>query len=410
MNFSLKNLFLNNWERKCISVMLSTVIWLAVNHGLTTTKVLENVAIHIVNLPEGMTVQGLQPNGLLTKKIALTVHGNRSELDEVSSNDIEIVLDAKDKTGDWLATISRKTLVSLNPDVDLPKSIQKIQIQRLPLSLTPLIIEKIPVIVTRPIGTPPSGYQFIDIWPYRFTMTVKGPEPVIQQLKQSGVKLSLNLNEILHKDLPCLDNKENEISYLIPDRYKIIDIPTLSNYPFKIDDPLASKLRIDLIREEFYPLVKKLPITIFYPTQAGPESPLERYTIALNEQISQTYGAYRLQKPLYVKGVSQSFLDVIKDKIQLSITIPTESEKTRLKWNIQFLNPRQLEERYIALVMSKNQQANSIESLKEQEEYLRNRFRIYMNQFQLYTEDEQKFDVMVELKNQEIVLYERNHH
>ena len=43
---------------------------------------------------------------------------------------------------------------------------------------------------------------------------------------------------------------------------------------------------------------------------------------------------------------------------------------------------------------------------KRREEYLRGRFRHYMNRFQLYKSDREKFDLKVELQNQKITVEE----
>ncbi len=64
----IRNVFLQNWKEKSFLYFLAIVIWLVVNHSLTTTKILENVPVRLINIPVGMTVEGLQPNGMLSKK------------------------------------------------------------------------------------------------------------------------------------------------------------------------------------------------------------------------------------------------------------------------------------------------------------------------------------------------------
>ncbi len=80
-----------------------------------------------------------------------------------------------DKSDEWLATITRKNLLSLNPDVDPLKAIKRVVIQRLPINFTRLVTEKIPVVVTQPIGEAPRDYQFLDIWPYRLDHDCQRP-------------------------------------------------------------------------------------------------------------------------------------------------------------------------------------------------------------------------------------------
>jgi YbbR domain-containing protein len=405
-----RNFFLNNWERKVISLFLAIVIWMVVNHSLTTSKVLENVPVRLINIPAGMTVEGLQPNGMLSKKISLTMQGNKTELAEIVSNDIEIVLDAMDKSDDWLATITRKNLLSLNPDINLSKAIKRVVIQRLPINFTRLVTEKIPVVVTQPIGEAPRDYQFLDVWPYRLSMTVSGPEEVIKQLKAKGMNLTFNLNDITRTDLEAEEYKSDEVSFFVPDTWKQISIPSLSDRPFNIDDPQANELRIDFVRSDLHPIAKAIPITLFFPPEHSLTLNPETYSLALGGFVQQFHGIYLLKKSLYAKGVSHLFVELVQDMLEISILLSPKTEKKQLDWSVQFLNPRVLEDKYVSILMSDDGDRSDDPSfIKRREEYLRGRFRHYMNRFQLYKSDREKFDLKVELQDQKIVVEESPH-
>jgi len=164
----------NNWIQKGIALVVALFLWQIVNQSLITTRTIENVGVQLINIPPGMTVDGLLPNGLLSNRIAVNLQGNKNVLKDLTPNDIEVVLDATDKSGEWIASVSRKNLVSLNPDIELSKTIKKVTPQRLPISFVRLVTEKIPVIVTHPIGEAPSGFQFLDVWPYCLTISVSG--------------------------------------------------------------------------------------------------------------------------------------------------------------------------------------------------------------------------------------------
>lgn len=403
----IRNVFLQNWERKVISLFLAIVIWLVVNHSLTTTKILENVPIRLINIPTGMTVDGLQPNGMLSKKISLTLQGNKTELAEIASNDIEIVLDAMDKSDEWLATITRKNLLSLNPDVSLSKAIKRVVIQRLPINFTRLVTEKIPVVVTQPIGEAPRDYQFLDIWPYRLTMTVSGPEVVIKQLKAKGMNLTFNLNDISRVDLESQDYKTDEVSFFVPDAWKEISIPSLSDRPFMIDDPQAGDLRIDFVRSDLHPIAKAIPINLFFPPEHSLILNPETYSLALGGIVQRFHGIHLLRKSLYAKGVSQLFVELVQDMLEISILLSPKNEKKQLDWSVQFLNPRVLEDKYVSILMSDDTSTDNDPSYtKRREEYLRGRFRHYMNHFQLYKSDREKFDLKVQLQDHKITVEE----
>ncbi len=397
------NFFLNHWERKLISLFLSVILWLFVNHSLTTTKVLDNVAVRLINIPMGLTVEDLQPNGILSKKISLSLQGNKASMGEISSNDIEVVLDALDKSGTWEATISRKNLASLNPDIELSKAIKRIKLQRIPIQLTRLITEKIPLIITQPIGDPPQDYQFLDVWPSHLTLSISGPEEIVKKLKSEGLNLTFNLNDIDRSDLDTHEAKSDEVSFFVPDSWKQISIPALSDRPFAIDDPMVGELRIDFVRNDLHPITKPLPLTIFFPTDYRVSLNPEIYSLAMGSIVKQFHGLYFLQKPLYARGVSKFFLDTVQDMIQISILVAPKNEKKHMDWSVQFINPTVLEEKYVSHLMASEQDRS-----EKREEYHRLRFRHYMNRFSLFKSNWEKLDLKIELVDNQIVIHEND--
>lgn len=50
-------LFIQNWQRKALSIVLSVVIWLTVNHSLHENRESNNVMVRLVNLPRGKAVE-----------------------------------------------------------------------------------------------------------------------------------------------------------------------------------------------------------------------------------------------------------------------------------------------------------------------------------------------------------------
>ncbi|MES2122881.1 MAG: hypothetical protein V4492_08925, partial [Chlamydiota bacterium] len=169
-------IFVEHWPRKLVSVVLAIVTWMVVNHTLTSTRNISNVPVRIINLPQGKTVEGMQPNGRLAKKLTLTLVGNKSVIDEVTYSDLEVVIDAADKSDEWIVTVSKKNLVSLNPEIDVGKGISRVYHPNFIIRMTKLVTDQIPIVITQPIGEAPRGYQFLDVWPYQLNLTVNGPE------------------------------------------------------------------------------------------------------------------------------------------------------------------------------------------------------------------------------------------
>ncbi len=416
MRTLLKKLFLNQWDYKCISLLLAVIIWLAVNHSQSTSKILEKVAVRVINIPPGFTVAGLLPNGILSERVSLTVSGKKLFLEEISSSDVEIVIDGTDKTTESTIALSKKHLFSLNPDIDLHKSITRIAPYRFPLQMLRLITEKIPVRLSQPIGEAPGNYEFVDVWPYNLYLTTSGPEPIIKDLKERGLTLTLNLNDISKNELDNIqstltDGHRDEISFPVPNEWKKISIPTLSDQPIEINDPRADDLKIDFIRADFHLINRPIPISLFYPTEYNLSLNPETYNTCIGNFIEKIHGIHYIHKTLYAKGVSKLFIEVVQDMLQLSVMLSTKNDKRSLDWCIQFINPSLLEENYlfrlrdIADETIRKDKADP-DFAKIQENYLRNRFRKYMHQLQLYSAPNKKFDLRVDVTDHSLLFQE----
>lgn len=406
--------FVENWQRKLISLILAMIIWMVVSQSLTSSKIVSNIPIRVINLSPEKTIEGMQVNGQLNKRLSLSLIGNKTVLEELSSKDFEIVIDAKDKPQEWIATIDQRNLVSLNPEFNAAKMISRVLPVEMIVRQTKLVTEKIPVSITHPIGEAPKGYQYLDVWPYQLFLTVTGPEETVKQLKNRGQKLTFNLNDITRADLEALQSsnageQSDEISYSIPDSWKKILIPQLSEQALQIDDPQAAALRIDFSRQDQLPIGFSLPVTVFFPPKYSNTLNPETYTLATNDFIVKKNGIKLFNAPLYAQGVSKLFLETVKDMIEIVIIASPKSERDTLLWNAQFMYPHDLEDRYIAKVRA---QSNS-EMLDVQphllEDYLRNRFRSYMNRFRIYTPGSNKLSLKIELQANSISVTPQNY-
>src|ERR1700722_3778194 len=101
MRSFLYNLLLQNWQRKAISAFLAVIIWFSVHASLTSSKTLSNIPVRITNVPANKTVEGLQSNGYLSRRITLNLAGSKSLLEDLTANDMEVVIDAADKSEEW---------------------------------------------------------------------------------------------------------------------------------------------------------------------------------------------------------------------------------------------------------------------------------------------------------------------
>lgn len=406
----IKKLFIDHWQRKLISLILAIIIWIVTYHSLTVTKVITGIPVRVVHIPEGKTIEGMLGNGLLNTKINLNINGNKDSLEELSSKNLEVIIDAYGQPDDWIATINKKNLHCTIPGIDLNKAVAKVSSHEMIIKQTKLISEKIPVLITQPIGEAPKGYQFLDVWPYQLYLTVNGPEEVVKKLKTRKLKLTFNLNEINQSDLDNLQNNKesDEISYLVPADWKKISVPQISDLQFDIDDPQAKFLRIDFSRQDYLPIGNTFPISIYFPTKHSTTLNPETYSIATNDFVVKKNGIKMLSVPLYAQGISRLFLETVKDMMQITVIAAPKSEREKLLWNAQFIYPHELENRYVAKVLSESGD-DSFDILPHmREEYLRNRFRRYMNQFRFYTANHQKLNLQIELHANSISVVPKN--
>jgi hypothetical protein len=409
MKTLLKNLFINNWPRKCLSIILAIAIWFLVNKSLTATKTILNVPVRIENIPPGKTVEGIQSNGLLNRRVSLTLTGNKQLLEDLNANDIHITFDASGQEGEWIAAINKKNIRSDNTDVNISQGISRVSQQNFIIKLTKLVTEKIPIIITPPIGEAPRGYQFLDIWPYQLFITVSGPEDQIKHLKSRGLKLSFNLNDISRSQLDEIRANTTKkhtdvVSFFVPNSWKQISLPLVSTTPLEINDPDAKYLRIDFIRYEMLKLDSPVPLSLYFPPSTKGTINPSKTSIATNDLVESRNGIKMITETLYAKGVSALFLDVIKDMIDITVLVQPDSDGC-LESSIQFINATDLEDRYIRYLKS-DASDDEVRDLQPQlrDAYLRNRFRNYMHRFQLYKSASEPLKICPKLQGNTITI------
>lgn len=408
-----KKLFIENWPRKVIAFILAVIVWFVVGQSLTSTKTLTGVAARMINLPQGMTVEGMQSNNILNRRLTVVLSGNKSQLEEITANNIEITIDATGHDKEWAEIITRKNITPLSPDINI-SGISKVSAKNVIVKPMKLYREKIPVIITQPIGEAPRGYQFLDIWPYQLYITISGPEDEVKKLKTRGLKLTFNLSDISRAQLDDLKttqegSRQDVVSFYVPNHWKSIPLPKLSEIPLEIDDPDAKHLRIDFVRSELIPLKTPIQVNLFFPLTISNQFNPNRVDIASSPLIETKNGLKVISKPLYAKGVSELFLEVVRGFLEIQVILGRKSANDDDSWSSQFVNQRVLEDRYVSILMSDTSD-QEISNLQPQvrEEYLRNRFRNYMNRFRLYTEDDKPFKISINLQGNQVILTEKN--
>lgn len=404
--------FTHNWQRKLVAFLAAAVIWLFVNHSITEIKTIPNIPIRVVNLPANKTIPGLMPNGVLAKRVTLTLSGTKEIIDELEPGDMEVLLDASTADqDDWIVQISKKNLVSLNPSIDLLHHINQVNHNDFIIKLSPLVTAKIPVTINAPEGEAPKGYEFLDIWPQHLTQTVSGPQSDIDRLKEIGLELTFNLNEISKIDLDNLKGQavsghNDEVAFLVPKKWKHLSIPFRQHIIEELNDPDAQNLRVNFLRKNFLPLERSVPIRVYYPLETLDVLNPETAQIAQGRGLEQRDHLMYVNLPFFAADVSKLFLDVVRNNLELVVIAAPRSERDILQWSLQVIDPKALEDAYVAasigaFTVTKFGQANVA---KKQESMLRRRFKDYLEKFSLYLEQDKKLKIRSYLQDNQIIV------
>lgn len=407
MESMIAQLFLQNWQRKLVAVITAIVIWLFVNHSINETQTISNIPIRIINLPPEKTIQGLLPNGILTRRITLTLTGSKDVVEVLEPSDLEVRLDASlTDNDDWIINVSKKNLVSLNPSIDLSQHIAQINHNEFVIKLSKLVTTKIPLSIESPSGSPPQGYEYLDIWPQHLTHTISGPEEDIQKLKEKGLEVSFDLSEITKEDLDAIKSnvRNDEISFAVPKKWKQVIIPFRHNAAEDFNDPEAQNLRIDFLRKELIPLEKEIPIRVFYPLDDLDKVNPMTFSLGKNDDIHLKEDIYIFTKHLFAAEVSHLFLDVVHNSIEIVIVASPKNKRKVLAWSLQFIQPRDLEDTYVAFSIANSSTSKPAQGNipKRKEELLRKRFRDYMQRMTLYLSNNKKLHLKSTLEGDQI--------
>lgn len=404
----LKELFFKHWPRKLVALIAASFIFYFMNQSLTTTKTVNNISVRVVNIPLGKTVDNLGPNNLLNRKISLTITGKKTALEELSGSDLEVQIDAAGKTQGFSATIVEKNLFSNNPDFNINKEVRKVAKREIYIQIVNLASDKIPIYLLKPTGEAPKGYQYLDIRPHIAYVEVTGPEDVIKKLKTQGLVKIYNMNDITSEELDGVASRSKQqdvISYHIPEDQRYVYIPSLSQEKKYYFETTKSPIVIDFLRTSIIPIDVRIPLSIYIPTKHPNTINPQKLQFETNNFVALYKGVYIISNKLYAKGVSQLFIETVQSMMRV-VVVPVYSSGQTPTWSLDFINYRELEERYVAKMLMDTSSQQRLQDQPEivRKDFYRSRFRHYMNQMLLVNEDGSPLDLNIEVKNDNIVL------
>ena len=412
METILTRFFLHNWQQKLVAFIAALIVWLFVNHSITDSKTIANIPVRVVNMPTDKTILGLMPNGVLSKRISLTLSGKKDIIEELEPGDIEVLIDASTASQDeWIVSVSKKNLLSLNPDIDLATSITNLTHTEFVVKLSRLVTAKIPINILPPTGETPVGYEYLDYWPQKLTQTLSGPEEEIQKLKTRGLDFTFDLSDITVSDLDPIksgpDNfHDDEIRFLVPPKWKKVIVPFHNNALEEINDPEAQNMRVYFLHKQVLPLEREIPLAIFYPLTTSDSINPETVKLIPGKYIHIQNSIPLFTVPLYVKDVSKLFLSVVRDNLQIALVAAPQKEREILEWSVEVINPNELEDTYVAYLITNLTSGKGGQSTvpKKREMLIRKRFRDYLQRLTLYTGPEQKLSIESSIEDGQIHL------
>lgn len=397
METFLKTLFVENWQRKLLSLLVAVIIWTIVSSSITSTRVFTRIPVRIVNLPPSKTIHGLMPDGFLDKRISITLTGTKDVIERLGPQDFEVVIDASDKGNEWVARVTKNNLLCLNPDIHLLNAVRQLTHTELVIRLCPLVTQKIPIFVRLPKGEAPEGYQYLDVWPQKLYHLISGPEEDVKQLQEEGLELTFDLSLVTPEQLDALKGEgpgEDEVSFFVPEAWKKVRIPFLHNAVQSINGQEARQLRIDFLHKSELLVDCSIPLKIFYPFPTLKTLNPSTLGLKANALIKKQYGVPYIDRPLYVNSVSRLFLDIVRDRLEIVVVPVSKESGISFHWDVQFIDPHQLEEAFVTIALSNEFDADTHigsakavrQHLAEREKYLRARFQEYMRTFLLFRE------------------------
>jgi hypothetical protein len=412
MESLIHKLFFHQWQRKLVALVTATVIWFFVSHSITSSKTIPFVPVRVINLPTDKTVQGLLPNGFLSKRTTLTLTGSRDVIDQLEPGDVEIILDVSNLPNDGIVQVTKKNLVSLNPNFNLPSNVTSISHPEFIIKMRPILTEKIPVTIHPPLGDAPKGYEFLDVWPIHLMQTVSGPQEDVLNLKNHGLEITFNLNDITKEQLDVLQGNglyDDEISFPVPEQWKKIHIPFSSRGQENLNDPEAKNLQITFLRQQLLPIKSNIPISIFYPLKYSATINPDTYALSESPFVQMKNQIPIITVPLYASNVSKLFLEIVKDNMEIDVVAVPPTEREFLEWDVNFIDETHLEDTYVAFLLSNYKTVDSQQTKsRDREKNYRQRFRLYIQNFSLYLSPQYKLELQPRLENGKIRIHVPN--
>jgi YbbR domain-containing protein len=169
---SLRHLVTHNWHFKIVSLVLATMLWMAVANQASSEIGLE-VPLEYRNIPAQLEI-----TGDMTNTVQVRLRGSSNIIKDISAKDVSTIIDlSKMRLGDKIIPLSPQ-----NVQAPFGAEVIRVNPSSVRFNLERTITKTIPV--TANIGQLPDGYEVARVLITPGTVDVEGPESRVNALTQ----------------------------------------------------------------------------------------------------------------------------------------------------------------------------------------------------------------------------------
>jgi YbbR domain-containing protein len=174
----LRQIFLEDWSLKLLSLAIALVLWLLVTGQNEPVTAHVNVQLNFIR-PQALEISNDPPR---TVDVMLT--GSRNKLDHLTSLDLVATVDISDqRAGERLLRLTDKAQISLPQGI----KVDGFQPSAIPIHLEPIIERQI-AIEPKLDGKPAPGFEVYGVYPSKSSVVVRGPASRVNSLQKAATE------------------------------------------------------------------------------------------------------------------------------------------------------------------------------------------------------------------------------
>ena len=168
---SLKHSITNNWALKVVSLVLATMLWMAVANQASSEIGLD-VPLEYRNIPPQLEI-----TGDMTNSVQVRLRGSSNVIKGLTAKDVPTTIDlSKMRTGEKIAALS-----PLNVQAPFGAEVIRVNPSSVRFTLERTLVKTVPILPTI-IGQPPDEFEIGQIMVSPSSIQVEGPESRINSL------------------------------------------------------------------------------------------------------------------------------------------------------------------------------------------------------------------------------------